>query len=1381
MSLHRPETDDTLDAIATVAPPHAGVASAPGLTMPDLEGGIAPCTRAGEDLPLSCAQEQLWFLQRLVPGMTAYNLPRVLKIDGPLDADALERAFQAVIARHSILRTAFSERDGVPVQTVLPHVPFHLDRVDAAPAADPTPDALFDALADALARDLAAHVFALGSAPALVARLVRVDDRTHLLGVCLHHIVTDAASNPILARDLGIAYGQALRRLGSVRLPALPLQYGDFAVWQRAQLQSGGFARQLEHWNAHLGPDVPALEWPMEGARAERQTFQGASLTFTLQPALCERLLRLCRAERCTPFMVLLAAWQMLLCRYSGQADFGVGVPNAGRHHESLHDLLGFFVNTQVFRVRLMPHQTLRQVCRQVRADALAALAHADLPLEALLASRKAPREGGRNPLFQVMFSWQVADPSVAVDLHGARAEFIDAGPGGAKADLSLGAVLDAGRIHARLEYRTDLFDGEAAGRLRDGYVQVLEALADSPDRLLGELDMLSEAERRRVQSWATPSEPPAAEALWALHQRVEHQAHLRPQATALVLGDRHMSYGELNARANRLAHHLIGRGVGLETRVGLALDRSLDTIIGMLAILKAGAAYVPLDPQYPAERLAYMAQDSAVALVLTDGSLRQTLAWVQGVPTVELDTLDLQGEADGNPGIAVHPQSLAYVIYTSGSTGRPKGAQLSQRNATRLLDATQPWFAFGPKDTWSLFHSYAFDFSVWEIFGALCTGGRLVIVPYWVSRSPQDFVQLLREQQVTILNQTPSAFGQLMEQSEAYRPGLALRCVIFGGEALEPQRLRPWIEHWGDEHPRLINMYGITETTVHVTYRPVTRADLEAPRSPVGVAIPDLGLCVLDSALQPVPIGVAGELYVAGEGLARGYLGQAALTAQRFLAGEGGQRLYRTGDRVRWSRQGELEYLGRIDHQVKIRGFRIELGEIEAQLLAQPEVREALVLVQERESGARLVAYLSPQAGRAIDTVQLKRRLVQGLPQYMVPGALVVLGQGLPLNANGKVDRKALAQLGPGEQEQGQSTEGGRAYEAPRGALEQALAQIWAQVLGLQRVGRHDNFFEIGGDSIVALKLLARMNRSMAAEHAFSLQDLMQKQTIAQLLCDAPGASAPLLPIQRLAAGAGTSAMPLFCIAPALRNVLDYQPLADALGRDRTVYGLCCTDLSRIDAIEALAAYHVDLVRSVYPHGPVALLGWSLGATEAVHMAHLLEAEGREVAFLGMVDSFVMHGAIVPYDWREEARAFLADWVDGRAIERLIEVLGTADMACVDSVHRATQAANALATQWGIGAAQGDLVEKFMAYRRLDAAIQAMPPLPALQAVPHAWWREGRPVPEMQALARQLGGRLRQGAPIGASHRQIIQHADLLQGCRQALLRAGDSALQQR
>ncbi|GKT25654.1 non-ribosomal peptide synthetase [Acidovorax sp. SUPP3334] len=1028
-----------------------------------------------ECCPLSYAQLRQWFLWQMDPQSTAYHISAALRLRGSLDPAAVRASFAALVERHEALRTVFrTAADGKVEQVIGSAALFDWSLTDLMNEAG---HAREDA-ARAEARRLCDTPFDLTAGPLLRVGLIRVDKVEHVMVVVMHHIVSDGVSLQVIVDEFVEHYRACLAGESSTAA-ALPVQYADYAAWQKHWLEAGEMERQLAYWTQQLGDEQPVLQLPSDHARRANGRYSTSRHAIELAPALALGVHRSAQACAGTPFMVLLAAWQILLQRCTGQDDIRVGVPVANRHRVETEGIVGFFVNTLVLRARVDDRASLQSVLADVKEASLGAQLHQDLPFEQLVHALVAGRSLDHPPLFQVMFNHQRGDFDALAQLPGLSLQTYDLPEQAAQFELTLDVREHAdGRIHAAFNYAAELFDPDTIERMAERYQAVLGALVQTPEQTVGELDMLVEAERRRVQSWATPSEPPAAEALWALHQRVEHQAHLRPQATALVLGDRHMSYGELNARANRLAHHLIGRGVGLETRVGLALDRSLDTIIGMLAILKAGAAYVPLDPQYPAERLAYMAQDSAVALVLTDGSLRQTLAWVQGVPTVELDTLDLQGEADGNPGIAVHPQSLAYVIYTSGSTGRPKGAQLSQRNATRLLDATQPWFAFGPKDTWSLFHSYAFDFSVWEIFGALCTGGRLVIVPYWVSRSPQDFVQLLREQQVTILNQTPSAFGQLMEQSEAYRPGLALRCVIFGGEALEPQRLRPWIEHWGDEHPRLINMYGITETTVHVTYRPVTRADLEAPRSPVGVAIPDLGLCVLDSALQPVPIGVAGELYVAGEGLARGYLGQAALTAQRFLAGEGGQRLYRTGDRVRWSRQGELEYLGRIDHQVKIRGFRIELGEIEAQLLAQPEVREALVLVQERESGARLVAYLSPQAGRAIDTVQLKRRLVQGLPQYMVPGALVVLGQGLPLNANGKVDRKALAQLGPGEQEQGQSTEGGRAYEAPRGALEQALAQIWAQVLGLQRVGRHDNFFEIGGHSLMALRILDRVRQ---------------------------------------------------------------------------------------------------------------------------------------------------------------------------------------------------------------------------------------------------------------------------------------------------------------
>ncbi|MCS7500250.1 amino acid adenylation domain-containing protein, partial [Pseudomonas aeruginosa] len=599
----------------------------------------------------------------------------------------------------------------------------------------------------------------------------------------------------------------------------------------------------------------------------------------------------------------------------------------------------------------------------------------------------------------------------------------------------------------------TDLFDASTVERLAGHWRNLLRGIVANPRQRLGELPLLDAPERRQTLSEWNPAQRECA-VQGTLQQRFEEQARQRPQAVALILDEQRLSYGELNARANRLAHCLIARGVGADVPVGLALERSLDMLVGLLAILKAGGAYLPLDPAAPEERLAHILDDSGVRLLLTQGHLLEHLPRQAGVEVLAIDGLVLDGYAESDPLPTLSADNLAYVIYTSGSTGKPKGTLLTHRNALRLFSATEAWFGFDERDVWTLFHSYAFDFSVWEIFGALLYGGRLVIVPQWVSRSPEDFYRLLCREGVTVLNQTPSAFKQLMAMAcsaDMATQQPALRYVIFGGEALDLQSLRPWFQRFGDRQPQLVNMYGITETTVHVTYRPVSEADLEGGLvSPIGGTIPDLSWYILDRDLNPVPRGAVGELYIGRAGLARGYLRRPGLSATRFVPnpfpGGAGERLYRTGDLARFQADGNIEYIGRIDHQVKVRGFRIELGEIEAALAGLAGVRDAVVLAHDGVGGTQLVGYVVADSAEDAERLResLRESLKRHLPDYMVPAHLMLL-ERMPLTVNGKLDRQALPQPDASLSQQ--------AYRAPGSELEQRIAAIWAEILGVERV----------------------------------------------------------------------------------------------------------------------------------------------------------------------------------------------------------------------------------------------------------------------------------------------------------------------------------------
>jgi amino acid adenylation domain-containing protein len=1027
---------------------------------------LAPAPRTGPQ-PLSFAQQRLWFIDQLAPGSPLYNMPVALRIEGPLDSELLARCLSEIVRRHETLRTVFPALEGSPAQVIQPAAPFVLPVVDLTRL----PEKDREAAALTLAGAEAVRPFDLTRGPLLRGVLLRLADADHVLALTVHHIVSDGWSMGLLVREVTALYAAFAAGRPSP-LPEPPLQYADFAAWQRSWLHGEALDEEIAFWRRRLAGLPPLLTLPTDRPRPAVQSFRGASRLVRLPAALARKALALARSESATLFMVLLAAFQILLALYSGQDDLAIGTPEAGRSRMEIEGLIGFFVNTLVLRGDLRGGPGFRGLLARVRETVLAAHLHQDVPFEKLVQELDTERSLAHTPLFQVVLALQNA-PVESMDLPSLRLRPLGRTGTTAKFDLTLHLAEHPDGLAGWVEHSTDLFDGTTIDRMMAHYESLLaavlaaweeEAESDAPERPVAELPLLTAAERHHLLfEWGGSAEAPPVSA--TLHGRFEEQARRHPEAPALSFEGVTMSYGELNRRANQLAHRLRRLGARPESRVGLCLERSLDLIVGLLGILKAGAAYVPLDPSYPPERLAYMIEDSGAQLVV---AAQKPAAALRGsIQPILLDEhrelLETLSTEDPNP--LADGSSLAYVIYTSGSTGRPKGVLITHGNVTRLFDAAQEWLGFSERDVWTLFHSYAFDFSVWEIWGALLYGGRLVIVPYDVSRSPEPFLDLLTRERITVLNQTPSAFSQL----SALVCSPSLRLVIFGGEALDPSTLASWLDRHGDERPRLINMYGITETTVHVTFRPLRAADIHGDRrSAVGVPLPDLSLAVLDPHLQPAPIGVPGELVIGGAGLARGYLGRPELTAERFVpdpvSDRPGARLYRSGDLGRFLPTGDVEYLGRIDHQVKIRGFRIELGEIEALLTAQPGVSEAAVIVREDHGDRRLVAYIVGE----VDVDALRRALRERLPDYMVPAAFVRL-DAFPLTPNGKLDRKAL----PAPERRSAEAHA----QTPRTPMEEILGGLWADLLGLEageRIGATDSFFDLGGHSLLATRLLA-------------------------------------------------------------------------------------------------------------------------------------------------------------------------------------------------------------------------------------------------------------------------------------------------------------------
>jgi len=1144
----------------------------------EVQTGVPEAVREGEALPLSYSQQQLWFLHRYSPDLTAYNQPRAYRFTGNVDARALECAFQALIQRHSVLRTRFFERNGVPHQSVLPSVPFSIRREDLSELAAPEQD---ERLARSI-QNIAQHVFDLGAPPLLVARLIKLAENSYVLVVCLHHIVSDAWSNRIIESDLSEAYRQALGQNEDAQLPSLPVQYGDYVRQQQKRVASGEIDKELTYWNEHLGDDVPPLEITTDRVYPKQQEFRGAAKRFVLDSSLASSLKTFCHQNRFTPFVPLFAAWQVVLARYCGQQDFAIGVPSSGRQQEDFQEVVGFFITTLPFRVRVNPAMTLGDVCQQAKKDAVGSLNYADMPLEVLLEQRKVKRDPVRQPLFQVMFGLQFRSDEEQLQLDDVSVELIDLPQTSAKFELSLDIFIEQEQVVGALEFNSDLFDDQTIQRLIGYYQKVLRILLEKPETQLTTIELPDNAEKALLLDWGSraatdsPVEP--------IHHLIERQAAATPEATALVFEDQSLNYTELNTRANQLAHYLIGLGVKPETRVGIAVERSIEMVVGLLAILKAGGAYVPLDPDYPSDRLTYMVKDSGIELLLTQQHLCDALPVADGLNVIDLDRLEVAHHAPTNPNVALHGESLAYVIYTSGSTGRPKGAANRHHALTNRLQWMQEAYGLTADDAVLQKTPFSFDVSVWEFFWPLIQGARLVMAPPGAHREPTQLVELIRTHKITTLHFVPSMLQAFLTHGEV-EACTSLTRLVCSGEAL-PAELQNQV-FVRLPQVTLYNLYGPTEAAIDVTHW--TCQDDGRNHVAIGQPIAGIRTYVLDSDLNLSPPGVAGELYLGGIGLARGYLHRSDLTAERFVADPfaQGERLYRTGDLVRWRDDGQLEYLGRLDHQVKIRGLRIELGEIEAELLAQPAVREAVVVTQEGPGGSRLVAYVVPQADSELDTSSLREVLGQRLPDYMVPGVVVTL-DALPLNANGKVDRKALPEPDLASSSQ---------YEPPQGEVEAALAKVWSEVLGVEQVGRHDNFFELGGHSLLALKVLEQMRHQGLKAQVRTLFQCPELAAFARALTQASEQQEMITPPNRIPDGCSA-------IQPEMLTLIEL-------------------NAEEISAIEAAVPGGASNIQDIYPLAPLQ---------EGILFHHRLQEEG---------DAYVTP-RLLGFDSRERLETFI-------------------------------------------------------------------------------------------------------------------------------------------
>lgn len=1184
-----------------------------------VEGGRSSPGSGADDslemLPLSYGQQRLWFLQQMNPGDGAYNVPLGLRLKGQLDWEALEGALGAIVGRHEILRTVYSTENGTPVQWVSAEPEFKVARVtmEDAPA-----DELETKLGEEARRpfDLSRELMVRATVFEL-----RPDERVLLL--VLHHIAADEWSLNILLKELEEGYRSRVLHERLV-LPELPIQYGDFALWQRDFVESEVLGVELSYWREQLKGELPVLALPADVELPRGSSTAGGQWTRDLPVGLMESLAALGRAHDTTLYVVLLAAYGVFLHRYARQPEVMIGSPISGRTRHETEKLIGFFVNTLPLRLDASGRPNFLEFLGRVRQTVLGGMAHQETPFEKLVEELRPDRGLGKVPLVQTMFAVEQTRVE-RMRLPGLEVDLLDVHNGTAKFDLTVVVRSVAnGSSVLSMEFNRGLLGEETAERMAGLYIQLLEEIAANPNRTVGRLPWIRAEERERLLvGWnRTATEYPRE---LTLAQLFERQVVERPEAIAVVhhrergskgegQAQEQWTYEEINARANRMARRLIELGVKSAVPVGICVQRSADMIVSLLAVVKAGGAYVPLDPAYPADRLGFMIADSGTPVVIAERRFFPMIQSRRAVVFSVDETLgDYSAEALEWGG---SPEDLAYIIYTSGSTGRPKGVMVPQRGIVRLVCGSD-YVQLGPSDRVAQVSNACFDAATFEIWGPLLNGGTIVIMDRDVSLEPREFARVLREESVTTLFLTTALFNQMAREA----PGAfgQLKHLLFGGEMADPGSVREVLEH--EPPQRLLHVYGPTECTTFATWHEVREVLADARTVPIGRPIANTEAYVLDDELEPIPVGVVGEIYLGGDGVALGYRERPELTASRFVpdpfSGKAGARIYRTGDLARRLADGSIEFIGRLDHQVKIRGFRVELGEIESVLLAHPSIREAVVDARKDETigTLKLVAYYVGKSENSEGGVEAIRQfLKERLPDYMVPSWIVPMAQ-LPLNANGKKDRKALPAP--------DSARTAREYQSPRDEVERKLVAVWEQVLGISPVGVTDNFFDLGGHSLLAVRLFSQTEEVLGRK--LPLATLFQSPTIekiAQVIRagNESGKGSVFVSIQPK----GTRP-PMFWVhslgGDGGGGFFYYRKLSELLGLDQPSFGIRSPE-EPFHRIEEMAAHYVERLVEFHPTGPYLLGGFCFGGNVAYEMARQLVAMGRPVGLLVLLES---------------------------------------------------------------------------------------------------------------------------------------------------------------